>query len=171
MVDNNLQNKLLLTVKSHSRLFKCLYVPVLLVCRNRSIAQWQSWLTQRSWSRGWNQRDNQMGKSQWTARPPEWPESETDQYEVTLKLSDYYHYSLMKLFVKHFPVIIYCFSCCKLNKTLPFQRVCHIFSGLRVKLKSSCDAGRLHSPERYPERNLEAQEFITMVQMSLSACF
>lgn len=38
--------------------------------------------------------------------------------------------------------------------------VCHIFSGLTVKLKSSCDAGRLHSSEHSLERNLEIQETI-----------
>lgn len=49
----------------------------------------------------------------------------------------------------------------RINKRLPFQMGCHIFSGWTVKLKSSCGAERLHSPGRYLERNLETQDLIS----------
>lgn len=45
-------------------------------------------------------------------------------------------------------------------KWSPFQTVCHIFLGLRVKSKSSCAAGRPRSSEHSLERNLEIQQTI-----------
>lgn len=48
--------------------------------------------------------------------------------------------------------------------------VCHISSGLKVKLKSSCGAGRLDSPEHCPERNLETQDAIKNISADESLC-
>lgn len=93
-----------------------------------------------------------------------------------LKLSTIFsshHHYLIKfifcLFVRHFAVlqhIMLLFSPKiskghhKINEMSPSQMECHIFSGLRVKLKSSCGAGRLHSFEHSQERNLEIQATI-----------
>ena len=49
------------------------------------------------------------------------------------------------------------------NERLPSQTVFHIFSGLRVKLKSSYAVRRLHSSVHSQEKNLYKQETIQIV--------
>lgn len=47
-----------------------LFSPEWPASHTQSIAVWQSWWTLHSWSRGWSQRDNHMGRSPWTDRLP-----------------------------------------------------------------------------------------------------
>lgn len=47
---------------------------------------------------------------------------------------------------------------------VPFQMVYCTFSGLKVKLKSSCDAGRLRSFVHFLERNLQQPSIVMKTQ-------
>lgn len=61
-------------------------LPRPLACRTRSIAQWRSWWTRHSWSRGWNRRDRRTGMLSWTRQPPVWSGIEQKSFVIMLAL-------------------------------------------------------------------------------------